>query len=111
MHRRRPAGHDRQIIRIGKSRHHAIGDPERTRPADPAQIRHTACGHRPFDITAIVGPWIIRLTAVDAHNDKRTARPGITAPVHLNTDGVFLFSHDQILRLLPTLTSQPAHIA
>ena len=58
VHRRRRAGHDRQVVRVGEARHHAVGDQRRALGQRALQPRHVAGGH---GLGEVVG-----LAAVDA---------------------------------------------
>ena len=73
VHRRRGAGDDRQVIGIGERRHHAIGGQAGAAVLEACEERRDAGFDGLIDV--------VRLAAVDAHNDDRVLGPAIFAAI------------------------------
>ncbi len=93
VHRRRAAGRDRQIVRVGEARDHRMRGAHRALRLDLLQRRHQPGLDRLIQIG--------RLAAVQADRNRRHPRPGIIAAVGFDSDGghlVHLFSFFEVRR-------------
>ena len=80
VHRRRRAGDDRQVVRVGEPRHDAVGGEARAPAVERGQPRRAARRDRLVDV--------VGLAAVDADDDERALGPAIAAAVDGDRRGV-----------------------
>ena len=67
------AGDDGHVVGIGKTGHHAIGEPVGAFGQDALEERRLAGGHGGFHVS--------RFGTVHTHHDQRLARPAVGPPV------------------------------
>ena len=82
VHRRRHAGHDRQVVRVGEARDHAVGDQHRAGGEHLLQPRHVAVRDRLGDV--------VGLAAVDADDDGGLVGQAVAAAVDVRSSRCLL---------------------
>ena len=82
VHRRRHAGDDRQVVRVGEARDHAVGGEHRAGGEHLLHPRRVAVRHRLGDV--------VGLAAVDADDDGGLVGQAVAAAVDVRSSGRLL---------------------